>query len=882
MQQLERAITVYEQWLAAGKPVTPAQLIDGNRDLGELLQAMLADRDEVDQAIAAADGENRVLGDFRILGEIGRGGMGVVYRARQRSLDREVALKVLPSHVTLQPSAVARFRREATLAARLEHPNIVAIHAVGDDGDTNFFAMELVDGAPLDRIDPATGKPRSVRQCVELCAAVADALAHAHEHGVLHRDVKPTNILVRKDGRPVLTDFGLARDVDQPGMTRTGAFAGTPHYTAPEQAAGSKHVDARADVWSLGATLYELLTGRRAFEGDTVADVIEQIARREPVDPVRLVPALSPDLAAIVLKALEKDPARRYHSARAFADDLRAFLEFRPIAARRATPMRRLQRWIRREPLRATLAAVLVVGGPALLGTLAYVWSNAARIAAAVAAEASRAREETIARAWLAFHEEDAASGLRILEGLAGPADRELAVSRAWMLGTPRKAEAHALLAAWSDPTAALLRQFLDGALVRTAETPIGEADALDCFFRAQMLLEGATRRGARVVDVLRRAADMVELAITLAPEPRLVYFLTKGTIAQQIDDAAMTEAAAVALARHFPDSPAAQRARVGALGKSHPEAALALIAGIRERDPAARGLLRLEGVALEALGKLDEAAAANRKAVAEDPTDVLAFTNLGIVLRKQKDYAGSLVALQQALQLRPQGAQIWNAIGLTHRGNKNPAEARAAFEKALEVRPDYGAPAYNLGNLLVAEKDFTGAIAAFRRAVAAEPGDVRYVANLGDALERAGQRQEAFVMHLRAAQLAPNDLIPNYNVAATATELGLAELALPAARRARELDETGFHGPRALAEALLAQQQVDAPAALAAAREAEARAKGKNLRVRVVLAKALAASGERDEALAMLTAAEQDPALPDGGDRQFLAKTLADLRAAR
>ncbi|MBL8739142.1 MAG: protein kinase [Planctomycetes bacterium] len=359
--KLERAIAIHERWLAEQQRQPVAALLAEHPDLAEILAALVVDAGEVERAITLLDGEHCELGDLRLVAEIGRGGMGVVYRARQLSLDRDVAVKVLAGHVTRQPEAVARFKREATLAASLEHPNIVVIHGVGQVGDTHYFAMELVEGGPLTRLDPATGEPRSVRSIVELCAKIAEALAHAHQNGVLHRDVKPGNILLRAGGEPVLTDFGLARQIEDPGVTRSGAFAGTPWYASPEQLFDSASVDARSDVWSLGATLYELLTGRRPFDGDSAAGVAERIRTSEPPDPLRLVPDLSSDLAAIVGKALEKAPERRYPSAVAFAADLRAFLEFRPVVARRLGWPQRSARWLRRHPgWRATLAMLAV------------------------------------------------------------------------------------------------------------------------------------------------------------------------------------------------------------------------------------------------------------------------------------------------------------------------------------------------------------------------------------------------------------------------------------------------------------------------------------------------------------------------------------------
>jgi WD40 repeat protein len=383
MNKIERALSLYEQWLAIGDAGALEAMCAAHPDLAEHLRALAADKTAVAEEIAAEEGLTlgKTLGDYRLVAELGRGGMGVVYLARQVSLDREVAVKVLPHHLTLQAATVARFRREANLAARLVHPGIVAIHTVGKDGDAHYFAMERIPGQRLARVDQRTGARRTVLECVEIAAAVADALAYAHSQGVLHRDVKPSNILVRDDGQPVLTDFGLAREIGALRITKSGAYAGTPAYSAPEQIAGSKHVDGRADVWSLGATLYELLTERLPFPGDSDHEVLHRIRFDEPLDPLRVVPDLAPDLTAIVLKALEKDPERRYASAGDLRDDLRAFLEHRPIRARRATRAQRIGRWLQRHP--AWRAALAVAG----IGLVALPWL----LSLAVAGERDRA-----------------------------------------------------------------------------------------------------------------------------------------------------------------------------------------------------------------------------------------------------------------------------------------------------------------------------------------------------------------------------------------------------------------------------------------------------------------------------------------------------------
>ncbi len=319
-----------------------------------------------EEARPIEDRSGAVLGDFRVVREIGRGGMGVVYEAEQLSLRRRVALKVLSAHVTLAREEVERFRREASTAARLRHPSIVEIHAVGETDGAHYFAMELVDGISLE-----SWEPPSIEMACRVAEQVAEALDFAHRAGVIHRDVKPSNVLLRADGRALLTDFGLAREEGLASLTRTGRFVGTPHYVPPEQAAsGGAPADHRSDVYSLGVTLYEWLTGRRPFEGATAHEILGKILVTEPPRPSRIDPRISADLATIVLKAMEKDPALRYSSAAALAADLRALREGRPIAARPAGPWARNVRWARRNPAWATasaLALLLVVGGPLVL-----------------------------------------------------------------------------------------------------------------------------------------------------------------------------------------------------------------------------------------------------------------------------------------------------------------------------------------------------------------------------------------------------------------------------------------------------------------------------------------------------------------------------------
>lgn len=300
------------------------------------------------------------FGDYELTEEIARGGMGVVYRARQISLDRQVAVKLLRDGALASRDESERLRAEAGAAAALQHPGIVAIHEVGEHDGQPFFSMEFIAGQNLAEL--TREGPLPARRSAELVAAVADAVQHAHDRGVLHRDLKPSNVIVDAAGAPHVTDFGLARRVNVDShLTLSGQVIGTPGYLSPEQAAGhSRDVTPASDTYSLGALLYHLLTARAPFVGENPAAVLRQVEEQEPVSPRLLNPAVARDLETITLKALSKDPARRYPTARELAADLGRFLRGEPIFARPVSPAERAWRWARRNPAVALLTAVSV------------------------------------------------------------------------------------------------------------------------------------------------------------------------------------------------------------------------------------------------------------------------------------------------------------------------------------------------------------------------------------------------------------------------------------------------------------------------------------------------------------------------------------------
>jgi serine/threonine protein kinase len=407
------------------------ELADGIRELLPAI-AMLEQRVSVAGSASnrkSAHAESHTpeeIGEYRIIREIGRGGMGVVYEAMQQSLGRHVALKVLAAPALLNPSHRQRFQLEARAAARLHHTHIVPVFGVGEHDGLHYYAMQYIQGQSLDEViqalrqlraktkserttqfdnaytvaaaaslitgrsagddeEPAhnNGAAKSMANppgaepalsCNELSAShtghafhrsvariglqVAEALAYAHTEGVLHRDIKPSNLLLDTRGNTWITDFGLAKTEGTDGLTQTGDFVGTLRYMAPERLEGWS--DRRSDIYGLGATLYELLTLQTLYQGSSRAQLVDQILNESPVSPKKLDASVPQDLETIILKAMAKEPAERYHSAEDMAEDLRRFLADRPIVARRATPLEKLIRWRRRNPMVAALSATVV------------------------------------------------------------------------------------------------------------------------------------------------------------------------------------------------------------------------------------------------------------------------------------------------------------------------------------------------------------------------------------------------------------------------------------------------------------------------------------------------------------------------------------------
>ncbi|MBL8804069.1 MAG: protein kinase [Planctomycetes bacterium] len=369
-----------------------ARSCNGDAELREELRALLvAHETPSDFKLAADDAEpdrvGSVLGDFELLEKLGQGGMGVVYRARQRSLGRDVAVKVLSARVSRNARAVERFNDEARRLGRVHHPGIAAVHAFAVEGGVAYLALELVRGGDLHQALLAVGARRGARAeaasastplpafgtrnyylaIARLAAAAARALQAAHEAGIVHRDVKPQNILLTPAGAPKLVDFGIAHDARLGAPQALAELTGTPHYMSPEQAEVAHiSVDHRTDIYSLGVVLFQMLTLDLPFDGETSNEVLERIRRFEFLDPRRVNPDAPADLAAVCSQAMARDPGQRYATANAFADDLERFVRGEPVVAVVPSAVQRLSRWLRRR--------TRPLGAATLVGVLAAAW----------------------------------------------------------------------------------------------------------------------------------------------------------------------------------------------------------------------------------------------------------------------------------------------------------------------------------------------------------------------------------------------------------------------------------------------------------------------------------------------------------------------------
>jgi serine/threonine-protein kinase len=751
----------------------------------------------------------RRVGPYRIEQRVGRGGMGSVYRAlRQEPYRQQVAVKVLRGGLGGE-ELVRRFAAERQALADLGHPHIARLLDGGttDDGRP-YLVLEYIDGEPLDR--HCDRHQLGTRQRVELLRAVCAAVQHAHARGVLHRDLKPGNVLVAADGTAKVTDFGLAKQGDA-GTTATGEVLGTPSYMAPEQAGGrAKEVSPATDVYGLGATLYELLTGRPPFRGETPLDTLAQVVSEEPVPPGRLHPKLPRDLGTICLKCLEKDPRRRYASAAELADDLGRFLAGEPIRGRPVGRGERSWRWCRRHPGAAALAAavlLLVLGGGG-----GGLWWRAQR------AEQAQARAEQL-RA--------------VRADLAQVAD----LLQHWKLAEARTALVRAEARAVGGP--APLREE-----VRQMREQLSVADALDrirlrkatvvdgrfddasadrdyaAVFRARGLGEvgeppgvvAGRLRGSPIRAQLVAALD--DWAHTTEDRDRRTWLLAVARAAEPGDwgdrfrdvGAWDQRAALERLAREAEVaelSPQLLTAVGLALARRGADS-VPLLKAAQRRHPADFWLNLLLGNALLLEAKSEEAAGYYRAALALRPDVSAVYNNLGGALAATRRWDEAVAAFRRATALDPTDARAHYNLGGALAAERRWDEAVAAYRRALALDPKYAPAHNNLGVVLRAKGEADEAIRCFHRAITLDRKDARARYNLGLAFAARGQLDEAIGLYRRAIDLGLKDASVHHNLGNALKARGRPGEAIAAYRQAVRLDPKDANAHGALGEALL------------------------------------------------------------------------------
>jgi serine/threonine protein kinase/Flp pilus assembly protein TadD len=853
--RLARAMEEYQALLAAGGKPDHAELLARYPEVAGALADCLAgldflhaagpnlSRPAADSAPSGGLDAGTPLGDFRIVREVGRGGMGVVYEAEQLSLRRRVALKVLPFAGTLDPKQLQRFQNEAQAAACLHHGNIVPVYFVGCERGVHYYAMQFIDGQTLAELihqlqQPAAPGPGGVderttahppqgaaglaaatepaarqttwassgsgrgrefyRQVAELGVQAAEALDHAHQAGVVHRDVKPGNLLLDGQGKLWVTDFGLAHVQSGASLTVTGDLVGTLRYMSPEQALAKRVViDHRTDVYSLGATLYELLTLRPAFGGTDRQELLRQIAFEEPQAPRRIDRAIPAELETIVLKALEKNPADRYATAQEMADDLRRFLDDQPIRARRPSWRQVAAKWARRHrgvvwAGAVMLAVVLVLGGG--FG----VWRMQLRaVAQAQASQALKEADDYQAEGkWpearlAARRAEPLLSAGLLNEGLRRRVHEKVAdlamVDRLEQIRLQKAAstkEDH-FDGAQADPAyAQAFRDYGVDVMALSAEEAAGRIRARGICVELAAALDdwAAVCRGTRdKADTTWK--DLLGLA--RAADPDDLRNRLRDALERRDAQALIRLAAAGGIAELPPSTLWLLGHALGQTGAI--EDAVAVLRQGQQRHPGNFWVNHelAHWLAHKGPAHQEEVVCYKIVAVALRPLSPGAHNNLGNALRHKGQLDAAIAEHRTALRLQPNDASFHNNLGVALRDKGKLDAAIAEYREALRLNKDYPAAHNNLGAALFDKGQVDEAIAECREAIRLNKDYPAAHINLGNALRHKGKLEEAIAEYREAIRLNKDYPVAHINLGATLSDKGQLDEAIAEFREA-------------------------------------------------------------------------------------------------
>jgi serine/threonine protein kinase/Flp pilus assembly protein TadD len=799
-----------------------------------------------------------VLGDFRIMREVGRGGMGVVYEAEQISLRRRVALKVLPFAGALDAKQLKRFQNEAQAAAGLHHTNIVPVYFVGSERSVHFYAMQYIDGQTLAQViaglrrpagatptaaglpppasedaaganrpdpappgpapetlaaigvttEPSHRAPGYFRAVARLGIQAAEALQHAHDLGVIHRDIKPGNLLIDGHGKIWVTDFGLARVQSEASLTLPGDVVGTVRYMSPEQSQANRMaIDHRTDVYSLGATLYELLTLRPAFEGSDRQELLRQIASEEPAAPGRLNKAVPAELETVVLKALDKRPEDRYGTAQELADDLERFLKYEPIRARRPSLVHRTRKWTRRHRIAVTASTIcLLVMLAAVVGSVGWILAD--RVAREREDEEvkRRALQESFKWQQQGRIPEALAAARRAEElgktGHVSPAlDREAEARRADLELVAKLEEArldvwtiaeggHVGPVAVNALYASTFREFaldVEGLPVESASARVREstaaaeiAAALDDWAVRRLFGPGPTDpRWKRLLQIARAAdpdawrgrmrramerkdaqtlTDLVKAKQTSSLPPQTLYVLAQflwGLKQMRPAEVLLRQAL-----RRYPGDFWLNVTVAKLLTDWEPPRAAEAIrfqqaaVALRPESPFCRVNL---GLILHRSGRVDEAIAQYHEAIRLKKDSPQAYFNLGYALQTKKKWNEAIAAYRKAIELKPDFAGYYYNLACLFEDHGKLEEAAAVCRKAIAIGP-ISKCLLLLGNILQDQGKPREAAGFFRRYINARPRDPMGHYNLGNALRMLGKPGEAVAEFHKALKFGPKD----------------------------------------------------------------------------------------------------------------------------